>query len=127
MIELGIVLSLLTGIGIAAITRGSGVAAIYTLRQMRAVFVKRSLKKMLNKSIKKCSYNDFHKTIYDIKNFDIQYEKSFFNEIKTKYNLTEEQINSRSYFNERFNKDNKQNNIDDILDYIDKKYETFKI
>lgn len=127
MIELGIVLSLLTGIGIAAITRGSGVAAIYTLRQMRAVFVKRNLKKMLNKSIKKCSYNDFHKTIYDIKNFDIQYEKSFFNEIKTKYNLTEEQINSRSYFNERFNKDNKQNNIDDILDYIDKKYETFKI
>lgn len=127
MIELAIVLSLLTGVAIATATRGSGVAAIWSLKQIRAVMIKKKLNKRLKKALKNCSFNDFQKIIYDIKNFDIQYDKSFLNDIKTKYNLTEDELVTRSVFNERFNKNKNKNTLDDILDYIDEKYKDFKV
>ena len=127
MIELAIVLSLLTGVGIAAFTRGSGVAAIWGLKQVRALYIKRVLNKRLKKSFKMCAFNDFQKVIYDIKNFDIQYDKSYLNDIKTKYNLTEDELISRSSFNDRFNKNKGKSTLDDVLDCIDEKYKTFKI
>ena len=127
MIELAIVLSLLTGVGIAAATRGSGVATIWGLKQMRALYIKRVLNRKLKKTLKRCAFNDFQKVIYDIKNFDIQYDKSYLNDVKTKYNLTEDELISRSSFNDRFNKNKGKSTLDDVLDCIDEKYKTFKI
>jgi len=127
MIELAIVLSLLTGVGIAAATRGSGVATIWGLKQMRALYVKKVLNRRLKKTLKHCAFNDFQKVIYDIKNFDIQYEKSYLNDIKTKYNLTEDELTTRTAFNERFNKNKGKSTLDDVLDFIDEKYKTFKV
>jgi len=126
MIELAIIISVATAISFAAFTRGSGTAMIWGMKQGRALFIKKILKKKLKKSMKKCSYNDFSNVIYDIKNFDIQYDKSLFNSIKLKYNMSDDNINSRSYFNNRFSLDKNKNNIYDILDYIDKKYDELK-
>lgn len=125
-IEITVLISILSTIIFAGLSRSAGYSGIVVFKQIKAQWTKIFLKKRLKKALKKCSYTDFEKVIYDIKNYDTQFEKSLYNTIKTKYNITDEIINCRIKFTERFGLDNK-NNIYEILDFIDKTYNELKI
>ena len=74
--------------------------------------------------MKECNYKLFKEAIYDIKNYDMKFEKSYYNDMKKKYNFHDEHVDSRKEFYDRFNFDNKyRNTLEDILDYIDEQYD----
>ena len=74
--------------------------------------------------MKQCNYKLFKEAIYDIKNYDMKFEKSYYNEMKKKYNFHDDHVDQRKEFYERFNYDNKyRNTLEDILDYIDEQYD----
>lgn len=126
-IEVTVIISVLSTLVLAGLTRSAGYGGVVVFKQIKAQWVKIFLKKRLKKSLKKCSYSDFEQVIYDIKNYDTQFEKSLFNTIKTKYNITDEIVNSRAKFNQRFSLNNNKNTLDDVLDKIDETYEEMKI
>lgn len=126
-IETTIILSVLSTIAFAGLTRTAGYGGVLLFKQFKAQWVKIYLKKRLKKSLKRCSYSEFEKVIYDIKNYDTQFEKSLYNTLKTKYNITDEIVNSRVLFNQRFSLNSNKNTLDDILDKIDETYNEMKI
>lgn len=126
-IEITVIISVLSTIILAGATRSAGYGGVLAFKQVKAQYLKIFLKKRLKKSLKKYSYIEFEKVIYDIKNYDTQFEKSLYNTIKTKYNITNDIVDSRVKFNERFCKNNSKNTLDDILDKIEEEYDNMKI
>lgn len=126
-IEVTVIISVLSTLVLAGLTRSAGYSGVILFKQVKAQWTKIFLKKRLKKAIKRCSYVDFEKVIYDIKNYDTQFEKSLLNTIKTKYNITDEIITSRAKFNERFSLNNNKNTLDDVLDKIEETYDNMKI
>lgn len=126
-IELTVIISVLSTLVIAGATRSAGYSGVLVFKQIKAQWAKIFLKKRLKKALKRCSYIEFEKVIYDIKNYDTHFEKSLYNTLKTKYNITDEIVESRVKFNERFSLNNNKNTLDDILDKIDEKYDEMKI
>lgn len=126
-VELTVIISVLSTLVLAGATRSAGYGGIFLLKQIKAQWYKLRLKKRLKKSIKRCSFTDFEKIIYDITTYDTVFEKSLLNKIKTKYNITDEIITSRVKFNERFSINKNKNTLDDVLDKIEEKYEEMKI
>ena len=123
-IEMTVIITFATAAGLAAVYRAIAVGSVYTLNDIRGKFKRRKFRKRMKKGIKECDYRLFKEAIYDIKNYDMRFEESYYNDMKKKYNFNDEQVESRSEFNIRFNKDkNNKNTLEDILDYIDKQYD----
>ena len=123
-IEMTVIITFATAAGLAAVYRAIAVGSVYTLNDIRGKFKRRKFRKRMKKGIKECDYRLFKEAIYDIKNYDMRFEESYYNDMKKKYNFNDEQLESRSEFNIRFNKDkNNKNTLEDILDYIDKQYD----
>jgi len=119
-----VIITFATAAGLAAVYRAIAVGSVYTLNDIRGKFKRRKFRKRMKKGIKECDYRLFKEAIYDIKNYDMRFEESYYNDMKKKYNFNDEQVESRSEFNIRFNKDkNNKNTLEDILDYIDKQYD----
>jgi len=123
-IEMAVILTFVTAAGLAATYRAIAVASVFTLNDLRGKYKRRKYRKKMKKGMKECNYKLFKEAIYDIKNYDIKFEKSYFNEMKKKYNFHDEHVDSRKDFYERFNFNNKyRNTLEDILDYIDEQYD----
>lgn len=126
-VEITVIISVMSTLIIAGATRSAGYGGVLVFKQVKAQWTKIFLKKRLKKSLKNCSYKEFEMVIYDIKNYDTQFEKSLFNSIKTKYNITDDVVESRVKFNERFSLNKNKNTLDDVLDKIEEKYNDMKI
>jgi hypothetical protein len=127
-IEMTVIIAFASAAGLAAVYRTIAVASVYSLNDIRGRWKRIKYVKKMKKGIKECNYKTFRDAIYDIKNYDIKFEKSYFNTLKQKYNFSDVEVESRSEFYKRFNKDGtKKNTFEDILDYIDLQYNNLKI
>jgi hypothetical protein len=127
-IEMAVLVTFVTAAGLAAAYRAIAVASVFTLNDFRGKYKRRGYRKRMKKGMKDCNYKLFKEAIYDIKNYDIRFEKSYYNEMKKKYNFHDEQVDSRKEFYDRFNFQNKyRNTLEDILDYIDEQYDGLTI
>ena len=123
-IEMAVIMTFVTAAGLAAAYRGIAVASVFTLNDLRGKIKRKGYRKRMKKGMAECNYKLFKEAIYDIKNYDIRFEKSYYNEMKKKYNFHDEQVDSRKEFYDRFNFQNKyRNTLEDILDYIDEQYD----
>lgn len=123
-IETTVIITFATAAGMAAMYRLVAVASVYQLNDLRGKYKRRGFRKRMKKGMKECNYKAFKEAIYDIKNYDMRFEKSYYNVMKKKYNFHDEHVDSRKAFYERFNFDNKyRNTLEDILDYIDEQYD----
>ena len=123
-IEMAVIITFATAAGLAAAYRAIAVASVFTLNDLRGKFKRRKYRKKMKKGMKECNYKLFKEAIYDIKNYDMKFEKSYYNEMKKKYNFHDDHVDQRKEFYERFNFDNKyRNTLEDILDYIDEQYD----
>jgi len=122
-IEMAVIMTFVTAAGLAAAYRAIAVASVFTLNDLRGKWKRRKMRKRMKFGMRECNYKIFKEAIYDIKNYDIRFEKSYYNDMKKKYNFTDEELDSRTEFYNRFNKDNKnKNTLEDVLDYIDEQY-----
>lgn len=123
-IEMAVIMTFVTAAGLAATYRAIAVASVFTLNDLRGKYKRRKYRKKMKKGMKECNYKLFKEAIYDIKNYDMKFEKSYYNEMKKKYNFHDDHVDQRKEFYERFNFDNKyRNTLEDILDYIDEQYD----
>jgi hypothetical protein len=127
-IEMAVLVTFITAAGLAAAYRAIAVASVFTLNDVRGKLKRRGYRKRMKKGMKECNYKLFKEAIYDIKNYDIRFEKSYYNEMKKKYNFHDDHVDSRKEFYDRFNFQNKyRNTLEDILDYIDEQYDGLTI
>jgi len=123
-VEMAVIMTFVTAAGLAAAYRAIAVASVFTLNDLRGKIKRRGFRKRMKKGMKECNYKLFKEAIYDIKNYDMKFEKSYYNDMKKKYNFHDEHVDSRKEFYDRFNFDNKyRNTLEDILDYIDEQYD----
>jgi len=123
-IEIAVIMTFVTAAGMAAAYRTIAVASVFTLNDLRGKLKRKGYRKRMKKGMKECNYKLFKEAIYDIKNYDMKFEKSYYNDMKKKYNFHDEHVDSRKEFYDRFNFDNKyRNTLEDILDYIDEQYD----
>ena len=123
-IEMAVIMTFVTAAGLAATYRGIAVASVFTLNDLRGKYKRRKYRRKMKRGMKECNYKLFKEAIYDIKNYDMKFEKSYYNEMKKKYNFHDDHVDQRKEFYERFNYDNKyRNTLEDILDYIDEQYD----
>ena len=123
-IEIAVIMTFVTAAGLAASYRAIAVASVFTLNDLRGKLKRKGFRKRMKKGMKECNYKLFKEAIYDIKNYDMKFEKSYYNNMKKKYNFNDEHVDSRKHFYERFNFNNKyKNTLEDILDYIDEQYD----
>jgi len=64
---------------------------------------KKILKERLFKSIRDIDFLSFQNTIYDIKTYDSEYNKSLFTKMKKQYIFNDRHVNNFEKFNRRFN------------------------
>lgn len=123
-IEMAVIMTFVTAAGLAAAYRAIAVTSVFTLNDLRGKYKRRKYRKKMKKGMKECNYKLFKEAIYDIKNYDMKFEKSYYNEMKKKYNFHDDHVDQRKDFYERFNYDNKyRNTLEDVLDYIDEQYD----
>ena len=83
---------------------------------------KKKLKALLRISIENLNYTNFINVIYDIKQYDVVYNKSLFNKCKKKYFFNDVHFESLNNFNMRFD-DNYLENEQYITNIIKREIE----
>jgi hypothetical protein len=81
-IEMAVIITFVTAAGLAAAYRAIAVASVFTLNDLRGKYKRRKYRKKMKKGMKECNYKLFKEAIYDIKNYDMKFEKSYYNEMK---------------------------------------------
>jgi len=98
-----LIYTLLSGIGLATISRVGLVSGINIYNFYKKKKSKIKLKKELKKSIKQCDYELFQDCIYKMKAYDHTYNKSLYIKMKQKYRFSSKCYEDIYYFNRRFN------------------------
>lgn len=98
-----LVYTVLSGIGLATISRVGLVGGINIYNFYKKKKSKIILKKKIKKSIKNCDYELFQDSIYEIKAYDNTYNKALYIKMKHKYRFSSNCYEDIYYFNRRFN------------------------
>jgi hypothetical protein len=98
-----LVYTLISGIGLATISRVGMVSGINIYNFYKKKKCKIELKKEIKKSIKECNYELFQDCIYKMKAYDNTYNKSLYIKMKQKYRFGSKCHEDIYYFNRRFN------------------------
>ena len=89
-------------IGLGIVGKLTVIAGDAMIKQIYRRNIKGKLKKKLSKKIDDIDFNGFLDTIYEIKNYDIKYNKHQYNKLKYHYKFNEKILCDKNLFLQRF-------------------------